>query len=219
MPAIIDLTGREYGRLRVVGRCLPFARRPHWWCVCRCGWAGVKSGAAIAARPESCGCLRAELAAEVMRAVRDPMAGTHTRSRRVCVECRTPFVGHHAACYCSAGCYTASRSRKRQRLRARLGVSGQWHRAADLDAAAAARGQTDGHPSGTGEYTRESAGVGSSVYGRAALRESGLNKLAWASGTPVAILQQIPPGVLSDMLRDRGMDDEADAWTPPPVVS
>lgn len=117
MPPATDLTGRVYGRLRVARRCTPFAGRPRWWCECRCGWVGVRTAAALAMRPESCGCLQAEIAAETMRAVRDPKAGTLTRRDRVCAECRTPFVGHHAATYCSAGCWTASRSRKRQQLR------------------------------------------------------------------------------------------------------
>jgi hypothetical protein len=62
MPKKEDLTGRDFGRLHVMGESENRkGRAVHWWCQCRCGELtcvaanNLKSGAS-----KSCGCLREE---------------------------------------------------------------------------------------------------------------------------------------------------------------
>ena len=65
---LIDLTGRKYGRLKVIKR-VPSdnkysAPRPLWLCECECGNTTVVIGANLrTGMTRSCGCLRREVSA------------------------------------------------------------------------------------------------------------------------------------------------------------
>ena len=60
MPALIDLTNRRFGRLRVVR--LAGKRPARWMCRCDCGKTAVVGAAELRkGDTKSCGCLRAEL--------------------------------------------------------------------------------------------------------------------------------------------------------------
>ncbi len=67
MPKLIDLSGREYGNLRVLHRVedrvsSSGAKSTMWKCKCKCGNECVISSAALTGgRTKSCGCLRGEL--------------------------------------------------------------------------------------------------------------------------------------------------------------
>lgn len=69
MSALIDLTGRTFGRLTVLGR-VPrndqySSPRPLWLCQCECGQQTVVIGANLrAGLTRSCGCLRRETSTE-----------------------------------------------------------------------------------------------------------------------------------------------------------
>ena len=59
-PSLIDLTGRQFGRLTVRYRLgtetsPSGCTKPLWWCVCACGSATTVRGGS-----RSCGCLRVE---------------------------------------------------------------------------------------------------------------------------------------------------------------
>lgn len=66
---LIDLTGRTFGRLKVIGR-VPTDKyysnpRPMWLCECQCGNQKVVRGSNLRAElTRSCGCLRREKSAE-----------------------------------------------------------------------------------------------------------------------------------------------------------
>jgi hypothetical protein len=63
MPRLIDLTGRTFGRLRVVHRKGKASNgHPIWVCACECGNTAHILGASLKnGRTQSCGCLRSEL--------------------------------------------------------------------------------------------------------------------------------------------------------------
>lgn len=68
MSALIDLTGRRFGRLLVLGREGTyyyddgFVAVPLWRCRCDCGREPVVQGPCLrSGRTRSCGCLRDEM--------------------------------------------------------------------------------------------------------------------------------------------------------------
>lgn len=60
--ALIDLTGRRFGRLRVVARCGADHRGvPFWTCKCDCGTLRMIRGPSLRnGQTKSCGCLQTE---------------------------------------------------------------------------------------------------------------------------------------------------------------
>jgi len=67
MGRLIDLTGKTFGKLRVIERVGSETRdgqvRPTWLCECRCGNQTVVIGANLrSGATRSCGCLRRETA-------------------------------------------------------------------------------------------------------------------------------------------------------------
>ena len=74
MSALIDLTGRRFGRLLVLERAGSYVcdygthSSPTWRCRCDCGRETVVLGLALRrGNTRSCGCLQRELAAETRR--------------------------------------------------------------------------------------------------------------------------------------------------------
>jgi hypothetical protein len=58
MPAFIDRTGKQYGRLTVVARAGRSGRRITWRCRCGCGREAVVDGSALGTgNTTSCGCM------------------------------------------------------------------------------------------------------------------------------------------------------------------
>lgn len=75
MSRPIDLSGRRFGRLLVIGRDMIRPGRPHWLCRCDCGnWHAVAGFALRRGAVVSCGCARRD--PEVRR------AAWRTRSRQ-----------------------------------------------------------------------------------------------------------------------------------------
>lgn len=79
MGALIDLTGRRFGRLvvlrragtryRVGARGQMLSTEPTWLCMCDCGKEKVILGMNLReGRSNSCGCLSAEVHSEMMKA-------------------------------------------------------------------------------------------------------------------------------------------------------
>lgn len=60
MPPRIDLTGRQFGKLRVIGRAERQSARSlwYWLCQCECGNQKIVSGINIGRNTNSCGCIR-----------------------------------------------------------------------------------------------------------------------------------------------------------------
>ena len=129
MPAPIDMTGREIGRLTVRG---PADKPPgrsekgRWWaCDCECGTTVVVVPTVALRNAEkgkpdgtrSCGCLRVEAEranAVLARAAVDPghiAALTRPVWDRTCKTCRTPFVGTARQVYCSPACRPSGSTR------------------------------------------------------------------------------------------------------------
>lgn len=61
MGKFIDLTGKKFHRLTVIGRSPAIKPRIHWICVCECGVTKDVSGSDLQANhAKSCGCFNAE---------------------------------------------------------------------------------------------------------------------------------------------------------------
>lgn len=68
MKRLIDLTGRQFGRLTVIKRVEGNIRHPQWLCKCECGNESIVFGTNLRrGTTASCGCLGREKAAEQMR--------------------------------------------------------------------------------------------------------------------------------------------------------
>ena len=66
--ASLDLKGKRFGRLLVIGRVhVPGANNAMWRCVCDCGNFKTAAAANIGKTTMSCGCLAKETAAELLR--------------------------------------------------------------------------------------------------------------------------------------------------------
>jgi hypothetical protein len=81
MDKPIDLSGRRFGRWRVVG----YAGNRQWRCICDCGTHRIVYGEALrTSRSKSCGCLRRELSKQ--RLTTHGM--TNTRAHRIWIAMR-----------------------------------------------------------------------------------------------------------------------------------
>jgi hypothetical protein len=111
---LIDLTGREYGRLRVLGRGRTEARvgkdgrprgtRPLWRCLCDPRLGGCGAEVQVAGNHlrndgdvTSCGCHRRDRMAAKGQFAAAPID-------RVCRRCGESYVGHPVSSYCSPEC-------------------------------------------------------------------------------------------------------------------
>lgn len=66
LQRLIDLTGKQFGKLTVTGRGEGPTPRPYWTCVCECGGAVTVSGDNLRrGKATSCGCRVAEKNAEL----------------------------------------------------------------------------------------------------------------------------------------------------------
>lgn len=81
----IDLTGREFGRLRVVERCGTSPRGLYWKCICSCGQESINLAAEmIGGRVVSCGCAVVDKPGLTpMKVAMRRNANNHTRRARV----------------------------------------------------------------------------------------------------------------------------------------
>ena len=62
----IDLTGKTFGRLTVLGRAENRGEKRQWRCVCECGSESVVSGSGLTTgSSRSCGCFRRDKAATI----------------------------------------------------------------------------------------------------------------------------------------------------------
>ncbi len=102
MPKLIDLTGRRFGRLVVLGRAPQEGRRAKWFCLCDCGiekifvGEGLKCGDA-----KSCGCFRKDVSSE--RSKTHGHAGNGNKNKKrtyriwagMLTRCTNPNVTHY----------------------------------------------------------------------------------------------------------------------------
>jgi hypothetical protein len=117
-PGDADLTGRLFGRLRVVG---PGPLSPHgkrtWVCRCGCGSdcrKPIPTGQLTSGRTTSCGCARAEAAGKM-----NPLAAfAATAAERPCRRCGASFrpATPWQRC-CTPACQLASRDRSAEKPR------------------------------------------------------------------------------------------------------
>lgn len=74
----IDLTGRRFGRLKVLDSAFKKFKVMYWRCICECGTEMVINGHSLKqGYTKSCGCLQRERASEA----RKRACATHPRSR------------------------------------------------------------------------------------------------------------------------------------------
>lgn len=56
---LVDLTGQQFGRLRVLHRIASLSGATRWRTACACGnWKDVRAGSLLDGSTRSCGCLR-----------------------------------------------------------------------------------------------------------------------------------------------------------------
>lgn len=68
--SVVEMTGQRFGRLVVLRREYVDSRKAWWLCKCDCGASHVVEGGRLrSGTTRSCGCLRAEIAAERMREI------------------------------------------------------------------------------------------------------------------------------------------------------
>lgn len=66
MPAFVDLTGQQFGRLTVIDRCGTQCGHAMWRCVCDCGKeVKADSNSLRRGKTKSCGCMRNERIAKL----------------------------------------------------------------------------------------------------------------------------------------------------------
>lgn len=123
MPKLIDLTGRVYGRLRVIERGETTgegnSRRVYWWCLCDPSLGGCGREKQVAGqllrRDEvvSCGCYRQEWAAgeAVLEGRPPPPKPLEIEYEYTCAVCGAEFVGPPNCVSCSPQCTRAHRTR------------------------------------------------------------------------------------------------------------
>jgi hypothetical protein len=134
MPKLIDLTGRTFGRLRVIERGdtietgvngQPIQPRILWWCVCDpglggCGTQKQAEGAHLRkGEVVSCGCYVYDLASGVTPLPGRPVSGLVPGGlpiEKLCEQCQTAFTGTPIQKCCSPTCTRAYRS-EYERLR------------------------------------------------------------------------------------------------------
>jgi hypothetical protein len=109
MPPPLDLEGRTFGRLLVLGRAGSDRHgKALWRCACACGKEVVTNTTQLRrGRTASCGCRRPE---SVRAAQRHPALRRCLKrlSEKVwpktCPVCGTPFRGTARQVYCAPGC-------------------------------------------------------------------------------------------------------------------
>lgn len=96
MPPFIDLTGRRFARLTVIGRGPDNKwKHPHWYCRCDCGKETLVDGAGLRkGTTRSCGCYNDEVRSR-MTAARNTTHGhsktpTHTAWNQLRGRCLNP---------------------------------------------------------------------------------------------------------------------------------
>lgn len=68
--SVIEMAGKRFGRLVVLRRAYVDSRKAWWLCKCDCGASHVVEGRRLrSGTTRSCGCLRAEIAAERMHEI------------------------------------------------------------------------------------------------------------------------------------------------------
>ena len=85
MAQLIDMTGRRFGRLTVIGRAkniTPYENKHAWWkCRCDCGEEVEISGMSLRrGGTRSCGCLRKENGRRQIKAILDRRSGRGKRN-------------------------------------------------------------------------------------------------------------------------------------------
>lgn len=89
MTAVLDLTGKNFGRLTVVEKALGRDRtRIHWRCNCSCGQVVIVRGSALTSgNTKSCGCLVREAMSRTGK-----KNATHNLSRTVEYRCWSRMI-------------------------------------------------------------------------------------------------------------------------------
>ncbi len=84
MSRLLDLTGKKFGRLKVTGRAsnhkFKTASRVRWFCQCQCGVLRIIDSQRLReGDTKSCGCLKRDTMARVMKAYHTTHGGSYTK--------------------------------------------------------------------------------------------------------------------------------------------
>ena len=101
MPARIDLTGKQFGRLCVQSYAGLFKGKAFWTCQCDCGKKACVSGQLLrAGKSTSCGCYRAEMMRQTKRKhgmSRTPEWNTYSSMKSRCLNPSDPKFRNYGA--------------------------------------------------------------------------------------------------------------------------
>lgn len=87
MPAFRDITGQQFGRLRVTRFVRKGSGGSYWECLCECGnLSVVRIGKLSMGLTRSCGCLRLEITAQLKFDHGHAKAGLHTTQTIAALE-------------------------------------------------------------------------------------------------------------------------------------
>lgn len=99
MPAFIDMSGRRFGRLLVIGRAANSGRGVRWECQCDCGQRKVVPGDSLrCGKSKSCGCLQRETTAARNKTLTKHgmcLSPEYTSWRRMLARCYSPSAKSH----------------------------------------------------------------------------------------------------------------------------
>ena len=129
MTKLIDLTGRQFGRWRVLRRSKKCgaAGQPRWHCLCSCGNKKEVAGVNLrGGKTKSCGCLRDELR-PTYAARRDYSGTNNPRAKRNIILHGDKYIASSSVWYKrAAGIFYAAR-RKGTRLGFQSAVEFAWY--------------------------------------------------------------------------------------------
>lgn len=107
MPKIIDLTGRTFGRLKVISKHDTKSGKTRYLCSCECGGETITAGTNLTQGiTTSCGCVRRERVSAAKRTHGhghpERRSPTYNSWRSMHSRCTNP-KRHNAACYINKG--------------------------------------------------------------------------------------------------------------------
>lgn len=104
-----DLTGKEFGRLKVLGRAPSNTRYAHWWCICSCPEQNIISvigSHLLSGETKSCGCYNKEVVSAIGRRTKKDLTGQIFGNLLVLEDDGTRDLSHRSVkwkCKCACG--------------------------------------------------------------------------------------------------------------------
>jgi hypothetical protein len=97
-PRFIDMAGRVFGRLTVIGFAGSFGKRKRWFCRCECGSVQIIEASNLLNKTtQSCGCLHRERSSRAHRRHRLSQTPEYYAWNAMRVRCSSPVIQNYGA--------------------------------------------------------------------------------------------------------------------------